>query len=170
MNSIAPLLNSLGGGSASRRVHSATLRAHISRVVITEEERKEINRLKDLCYNRIEIKESNNYEETLEKLDLLVDEIRENGTDKDIEELAYEFGALYGDIFVKSYGWEWYVLEYENLEDIFFTVVSRDLTEGKQPFNYFYQILNNNHSNNFILGYNMVRKHNPKSWKFMIIH
>lgn len=138
--------------------------------LITNEEREEINRLTELCYVRIGLTETDEYIKTLKKLDLLVDDIRENGTEENLEDLAFEFGALYGNIFIKSYGWEWYNLEYENSEDHFFTIASKDLTECKHPFNYFYQMLENEHSNNFVLGYNMVRKHNPKDWKFMVIH
>lgn len=85
----------------------------------------------------------------------------------DIEDLAYKFGSLFGELIKKEHGWRWYEVEYES--QFFYSIVSPKEKVCCLCHNYFYSILTNTHTNNFILLFNMIKKDYPKEWHWEVL-
>jgi hypothetical protein len=136
---------------------------------LKEEEQKEINRYAEEALQLLRIKERET-KSILMEMKSFIETIREEDKlmdNKTLEEYGYAFGSLFGDLICKEYNWEWYYVDSE--EGVFFCVASEKQKACVVCHNYIYHILKGNHSNNFVLLFNMIQKQYPKDWHFMVL-
>lgn len=90
-----------------------------------------------------------------------------NNEEDDIENYAYSFGSLFGNLIKTKYDWEWYQIIVDGEE--FYCIASPKQRACCICHNYFYSILEGSHNNNFKLLFNMIKKDYPSSWNFMVL-
>ncbi|MHC5309157.1 hypothetical protein ACYSNM_03600 [Myroides sp. LJL116] len=134
--------------------------------IINDNENKEICTLSLEALKILDAESNVSSLEVLKRMKKIVEEQRKENT-FDIEDLAYKFGSLFGDLIKKEYGWTWYEVEYES--DSFYSIVSPKEKVCCLCHSYFYSILTNEHSNNFVLLFNMIKKDYPKEWHFEVL-
>lgn len=134
--------------------------------IVNIEEKEEIDRLASNALIYLSLNNLDQSDVILKKMDEVVESFNSIDTE-DLEKYGYEFGSLFGNIIRKEYGWEWYWVNAD--DEIFYCITSPQEKVCCICHNFFYSILKKEHSNNFRLLFNLIKKQYPKNWNFMIL-
>ncbi|MCH1624642.1 hypothetical protein [Fredinandcohnia quinoae] len=123
---------------------------------LKNEEMNEIKRLSVLSQEKLEIVNIDDYLISIDKIKLELAFYRDNKIiEKEVEEIAFEIGSLYGTFIERKYGWKWRYIEKNDNKG--YCVVSEDQKFCCPVHNYIYTILTDTEkSNNVKLLFNML--------------
>lgn len=137
--------------------------------LVDKSEFDEINRLAEEAKQTAKIATTDAIEQQLTKMKDFINNFiaNKNNEEDDIENYAYSFGSLFGNLIKTKYDCEWYQIIVDGEE--FYCIASPKQRACCICHNYFYSILEGSHNNNFKLLFNMIKKDYPSSWNFMVL-